>query len=61
MSTAVCIMYKSLTPISAVSCWQPASQELRQREAASMSKLTNLSKLKTLKLTSWRGPIWACI
>ena len=27
-----------------VSCWQPASQELRQRKAAS---------------TSWRGPIWA--
>ena len=33
-----------VTPISAVSCWQPASQELRQREA------TN---------TSWRGPVWA--
>ena len=32
------------TPVSAVSCWQPASQEIRQREAAT---------------TSWRGPVWA--
>ena len=37
-------LHDLITPVSAISCWQPASQELRPREAAN---------------TSWRGPVWA--
>ena len=39
-----CMIKSHYLPLSAVSCWQPASQELRQREAAN---------------TSWRSPVRA--